>query len=75
MERPEDVKGQIEGTETADEERDDEMTAELTGWKHELVLVEGRESTEDGGKRLKTATAEGGGALLKLKEEVNQTVQ
>lgn len=43
MEQPEDVEGQIQGTETADEERDDEMTAELTGWRHESVLVEGRE--------------------------------
>lgn len=42
-----------------------EMTAELTGWKHELVLLEGQESTEDGGKRLKTATVVAERAQLK----------
>lgn len=30
-----------------------EMTAKLGGWKHELVLLEGQQSTEDGEKRLK----------------------
>lgn len=57
------------GAEIADEERDD---SRLTGLKDELILLEGQESTEDGGKRLKTATVEGD--PLKQKEEVNQMV-
>lgn len=32
-----------------------ETTAESMGWKHELVALEGQESTEDGRKRLKRA--------------------
>ena len=54
--KPEDVEGQIEGgAEIADEERDD---SRLTGLKDELILLEGQESTDDGGKRLRSATVE-----------------
>lgn len=49
-----------------------EMTAELTGWKHELVLLEGQGSAGDGGKRLKTATV---GASSERRDASNGNTQ
>lgn len=47
-----------------------EMSAELTGWKHEVVFFEGQKSIEFGYKRLKTATVEGEGAVQNRKKRL-----